>query len=120
MTKQKTAQGVGPDFSNVGRPVEWGDAVPLDERFPAAIAAAYAHLGVDIELCQWSGDDVLAEHYVTWWNGQRSAIRRHVTATPAPHGTRLVVSRRTDKSDGIVKCYVRLDRKRGALQAVAS
>lgn len=109
----------GPDFTYCGHPVEWTDAAPIDERFPGALALAYAQRGVDIELCRWSPDDPIVGEYTTWWNGQRMAIRRHETSNPPPVDCRLVISRRTDKGDGLTKCYVRVDRKRSRL-AVAS
>lgn len=111
----------GPDFTRCGSPVEWTDAATIDERFPSALALAHAQLGVDIELCRWSPDDPLAASFADWWTSQRGAIRRHLAAEGGtPRGTRLVVSRRTDKGDGLAKCYVRVDRVRPKVQAVAS
>lgn len=110
----------GPDFARCGRPVDWTDAAPLDDRFPAAIDLAYAQRGVDIELCRWSPDDPLTEAYASWWTGQRAAIRRYNATTERPADTTLVIQRRTDRGDGQAKCYVRVDRKRARLRSVAS
>jgi len=111
----------GPDFSHCGQPVEWTDQVPLDERFAAAIAVALLQPGVDIELAEWSTDDPLVTEYATWWERQRAAINRHLAATgQTPIGYRLVRARRTDKGDGMVKCYVRLDKARRSIRAVAA
>jgi len=110
----------GPDFTHCGQPVEWTDAAPIDDRFPAVLALAYAQPGVDIELCRWSPDEPVATAYVEWWNGQRGAIRRHLAAEGgSPVGTKLVVSRRTDKGDGLAKCYVRVDRVRPRIRAAS-
>ena len=109
----------GPDFANLGKPVEWGDAAPIDERLAGAVEVARLNVGIDIELCRWSPDDPLADRFVSWWNHQRAAIRRHLTSTALDANSRLVVSRRTDRSDGIVKCYLRVDRKRPRLVAAS-
>ena len=109
----------GPDFTHCGRPVDWTDAAPLDDRFPAALELAYSQRGVDIELARWSPEDPLAKTYEGWWTGQRGAIRRFDATVARPADTRLTISRRTDKGDGVAKCYVRVDRKRSRVRAVA-
>lgn len=101
----------GPDFTNCGNPVDWGDRQPIDDRFPAALIAALASPAIDIELAKWSKDDELSPEYTKWWTTQLDAIRREV-ATMAHSGLKPVISRRVDKGDGFTKCYIRFDRQR--------
>ena len=109
----------GPDFTNCGNPVDWGDRQSLHDLFPAAISAAVAAPAVDIELARWNGDDPLAAEYKRWWTSQLDAIRRELATTPHI-GLKPVISRRVDKGDGFTKCYIRFDRSRPRVAAVAA
>ena len=109
----------GPDFTHCGRPIEWADQQPLEERFVEAVNIARKNLNVEIELCRWSVDDVQADQYANWWVKQRNAVRRHAGNMPSAAEFRLTTHRRVDKGDGFVKCYIRFDRVR-AVKAVAA
>lgn len=104
-------QPPGPDFSHGGEFIEWSDRTELDEHFPPWIERARENLNVDVELVRWPADpnDPVVRGWHVWWQKQRKAVVAYVGPHP---GFRLTVRARTDKELGVVKGYVRFDRKR--------
>jgi hypothetical protein len=101
--------GTGPDLNRCGQRVEWNDRANLDEQFIDAARKAVAEPEYEIELARWMPDDSLAQQYVSWWNNQRSLLRRWLHVELAGTGLTYVVHRRVDQGDGIMKCYVRIE-----------
>ena|SRR5215207_6813608 len=108
----------GPDFTRSGAPVIWGDQAPLDDHFHRVIDTAVETPGLDILACDWSVDDLDSDQLGRWWANQAIAIRRELATRLSP-GMKATVRRRLDKSDGLHKCYVRVNRTRPKM-AVAS
>jgi hypothetical protein len=108
----------GPDFSVAGLPVDWTSDVALDERFTHPIAAAFDRFGEDVYLMRWEHDDPLADQYAKWWNDQLPAIRKEARRIAGDRSVRVTATRRLDKGDGWMKCYVRVQHRRPKLEAV--
>lgn len=96
----------GPDFTHCGELIDWTSRAELDEHFAGAIDRALRERTFDIELARWAPDDPLAPQYEKWWTKQRAAVLVYAK-TKAGDRVRVTVARRTDKGDGMVKCYLR-------------
>jgi hypothetical protein len=107
----------GPDFSHGGEFIEWPDRTELDEHFPAHIDIARLNPAIDVELVRWSPDDPIAAQVQQWWVKQRTAIRRHVGPTP---GLKVTIRSRRHAESGAMVGYVRFNRTRPIVAAVAS
>lgn len=107
----------GPDYSHAGEFIDWGnEGATLDEQHVARIELALANIGQDVELMRWSPEDEVVKEIERNWVAQSSAIRRHIGPLV---GMRVTLRSKMHKQLGVKIAYVRFNRKRAAMKAVA-